>query len=71
LVVNIAGNILRPRLVGRDTQMPDGLVLLGTVGLLVGPMIAALFLAVWELYRSEFRSLLVEPLEQESSEGSR
>jgi predicted PurR-regulated permease PerM len=60
--------------------MPDGLVLLGTlggismfgaVGLLVGPMIAALFLAVWELYRSEFRPLLVEPLEQESSEGSR
>lgn len=80
LVVNIAGNILRPRLVGRDTQMPDGFVLLGTlggismfgiVGLIVGPMVAALFLALWELYRSEFRVLLAEPPEQESSEGSR
>lgn len=77
LVVNIAGNIMRPRLVGRDTQMPDGLVLLATLGglsmfgaagLLVGPMIAALFMALWDLYRSEFQTLLVEP--QESIEAS-
>ena len=78
LVVNIAGNILRPRLVGRDTQMPDGLVLLGTlggismfgvVGVLIGPMIGALFMALWDLYRSEFQTVLMEPLGQEGHEG--
>ena len=79
LVVNVAGNILRPRLVGRDTQMPDGLVLLGTlggismfgvVGLIVGPMLAAGFMSLWELFRAEFRGLLIEPPAPEATEGS-
>ena len=61
LVVSTIDNVLRPRLVGKDTKMPDLLVLLGTLGglvmfgalgILVGPIIAALFVTVWELYGS-------------------
>jgi predicted PurR-regulated permease PerM len=59
-------NLLRPRLVGRDTQMPDLLVLISTLGgigffgaggFIVGPLVAALFITFWqilaELYRPE------------------
>jgi predicted PurR-regulated permease PerM len=54
LVVGVVDNFLRPRLVGKDTKMPDLLILLSTlggiavfgpVGLLVGPIIAALFVS--------------------------
>ena len=51
-----------PILVGRDARMPDYLVLVATLGgfelmgfngFVVGPVIAALFMAVWELFGSE------------------
>ena len=51
-------NVLRPRLVGRDTKMPDLLILIstlgglgffGAVGFIVGPLVAALFLTLWEI----------------------
>jgi len=67
IVVGSVDNLLRPVLVGRDTKMPDllillstlgGLTLFGLVGFVIGPVVAALFLAVWELYRAEFRSFL-------------
>jgi predicted PurR-regulated permease PerM len=67
VVVGTADNFLRPRLVGRDTEMPDllilvstlgGLTLFGAAGFLIGPVVAALFLAVWDLYRAEFRGYL-------------
>jgi predicted PurR-regulated permease PerM len=60
-VVSTIDNVLRPRLVGQDTKMPDLLVLLGTLGglalfgapgVVAGPIVAALFLTVWELYGS-------------------
>jgi predicted PurR-regulated permease PerM len=60
LVIGTLDNILRPILVGRETRMPDALVLLSTLGgiavagfngLIVGPVIAALFLTVWTLVR--------------------
>jgi predicted PurR-regulated permease PerM len=66
-VVGTADNVLRPMLVGRDTQMPDllifvstmgGLVVFGAVGILIGPLIAALFLTVWEIYGITFRDYL-------------
>jgi len=69
LVVGTADNVLRPRLVGKDTQMPDLLVLLSTlgglslfgiVGIILGPMIATLFVAVWSLYRESFAEYLGE-----------
>ena len=58
LVVGTIDNFLRPRLVGQDTQMPDllillstlgGIVVFGPVGIIVGPIVAAVFLTVWEI----------------------
>jgi predicted PurR-regulated permease PerM len=77
-VVGTADNVLRPVLVGRDTQMPDllifvstmgGLMAFGAVGILIGPLIAALFLSVWEIYGFTFREYLPEhpPLEADGS----
>lgn len=60
-VIGTVDNILRPLLVGRETRMPDYLVLISTLGgvevagfngLIVGPLIAALFLAVWDMGRT-------------------
>jgi predicted PurR-regulated permease PerM len=62
LVIGLVDNLLRPILVGRDTQMPDYLVLLSTLGglamfgisgFVIGPLIAAFFLAVWEMFAEE------------------
>jgi predicted PurR-regulated permease PerM len=67
VVVGTADNVLRPRLVGKDTQMPDllvllstlgGLALFGLVGIILGPMIASLFVAIWGLYRQSFAAEL-------------
>jgi predicted PurR-regulated permease PerM len=58
LAVTTVDNILRPILVGRDTQMPDLLVLVstfgglaafGAVGLVLGPVIAGLFITIWSV----------------------
>jgi len=66
-VVGMADNFLRPILVGKDTKMPDilvllstvgGIVLFGAVGLVIGPIVAALFIAVWRIYRETFGDLL-------------
>jgi hypothetical protein len=77
LIVGSVDNLLRPRLVGRDTRMPDLMILLGTiggillfgiVGFILGPVIAALFITVWEIYGSAFDYALVE---SSSSRGGR
>lgn len=56
LVIGLVDNVVRPLLVGKDTRMPDYLVLLSTLGglavfgingFVIGPVIAALFIAVW------------------------
>jgi predicted PurR-regulated permease PerM len=69
LVVGSLDNVLRPRLVGRDAQMHNllilfsilgGLILFGMVGLLVGPILGALLVMVWELYGVVFRDVLPE-----------
>ena len=61
IVVGTADNILRPILIGRDTEMPDllvmlttlgGLVLFGASGIVIGPLIGALSLTVWKLWGS-------------------
>jgi predicted PurR-regulated permease PerM len=65
LVMGSVDNVLRPILVGRDTRMPDYLVLLSTLGglaafgmagLVIGPIIAAFFLSVWNMAEQEFDS---------------
>ena len=67
LAVGSVDNLLRPRLVGGDTEMPDLLILLstlgglgmfGAVGLIIGPVIAGLFMTVWEIYGSTFEDVL-------------
>ena len=63
LVIGLADNLLRPLLVGRDTRMPDYLILLATLGglgtfgvsgMVIGPLIAALFITVWEMFEASF-----------------
>ena len=63
IVIGLADNLLRPVLVGRDTKMPDYLVLLSTLGGIVlfgingfvmGPLVAALFMAFWGIFIREF-----------------
>lgn len=58
-VIGLVDNFLRPILVGKDTKMPDYVVLLSTVGgmalfglngFVIGPVIAALFIAAWDLF---------------------
>ncbi|MDM0011573.1 AI-2E family transporter [Variovorax sp. J22P168] len=60
-VIGLVDNILRPLLVGKDTQMPDYIVLMSTIGgialfgingFVIGPLIAALFMASWDLFAS-------------------
>jgi predicted PurR-regulated permease PerM len=62
LVIGLVDNLLRPLLVGKDTQMPDYLVLISTLGgisvlglngFVIGPVIAALFLTVWDIFAEE------------------
>ncbi len=59
LVIGLVDNLLRPILVGKDTKLPDYLVLLSTIGgmalfglngFVIGPVIAALFIASWGLF---------------------
>ncbi|MFA5629897.1 MAG: AI-2E family transporter [Porticoccaceae bacterium] len=63
LVIGLADNVLRPILVGRDTKLPDWLVLLSTLGGLVmvgingfviGPLVAALFVVFWQIFSNDF-----------------
>lgn len=58
-VIGLIDNILRPILVGKETKMPDYLVLLSTLGgislfgltgFIAGPVIAALFMSVWAIF---------------------
>ncbi len=60
-------NLVRPRLVGKDTEMHDLFVLFGTLGgitmfgilgIIIGPIIAALFITIWEIYGTVFRDYL-------------
>ncbi len=59
LVIGMVDNVLRPVLVGKDTRMPDYVVLISTLGglqvfglngFIIGPVIAALFIATWDIY---------------------
>lgn len=69
LVVGSIDNLLRPVLVGKDTNMHELMIFFGTLGglftfgmagLLIGPVIASLFLTVWEIYGEAFSDVLPE-----------
>jgi predicted PurR-regulated permease PerM len=66
-VVGSLDNLLRPRLVGKDTQMHElliffgtlgGILMFGVVGFIIGPIIAALFITVWDIYGVSFAAVL-------------
>jgi predicted PurR-regulated permease PerM len=57
-VIGLADNLLRPVLVGKDAGMPDyvvmittlgGMAVFGVNGFIIGPTIAAMFIAIWHL----------------------
>ena len=61
-VIGLIDNVLRPILVGKDTRMPDyvvlistvgGLALIGINGFVIGPLIAAMFMTAWQLLAEE------------------
>jgi len=69
LLVGTIDNVLRPKLVGNDTQLHElmiffstigGLLTFGFSGFIIGPIIAALFVTVWEIYGVEFKNWLPE-----------
>ena len=65
LVIGLVDNVLRPLLVGKDTKMPDYVVLISTIGglatfglngFVIGPLLAALFMAVWSLFPAAIKA---------------
>lgn len=61
LVIGLVDNVLRPILVGKDTRMPDylvlvttlgGIVVFGLNGFVIGPVIAAVFIVSWDMLAS-------------------
>jgi predicted PurR-regulated permease PerM len=77
-VIGLTDNLLRPILVGRDTRLPDYLILLATLGglagfglagVIIGPIIAAFFLSVWHMAEKEFSAMPIEPVPEPPTEG--
>lgn len=67
LITGSVDNLLRPVLVGKDTQMHElmiffstlgGIMMFGVVGMIIGPIIAALFVTLWEIYGIAFEDIL-------------
>ena len=63
--IGLVDNILRPILVGKDTKLPDYMVLISTLGgltvfgingFVIGPLIAALFMSGWDLFPAAIRT---------------
>ncbi|MDR2877363.1 MAG: AI-2E family transporter [Chromatiales bacterium] len=65
LVVGLLDNVLRPRIIGAETRLPDllifvsilgGVGMFGVLGLLIGPIIAAVMATTLDIYRYAFRA---------------
>jgi len=63
VVISNLDNVLRPLLVGKDTEMPDVLILLSTLGglsvfgisgFVIGPVVAAFFLSLWTMFGEDY-----------------
>ncbi len=74
VVIGLADNILRPLLVGRDTKLPDWLVLLSTLGgismfgingFVIGPLVAALFIVFWQIFSRDYNDENLVPEDTE------
>jgi len=69
LVIGLVDNILRPILVGKDTKMPDYVVLISTLGgiaifglngFVIGPVIAAMFMAIWDIVATSRAAIRID-----------
>jgi predicted PurR-regulated permease PerM len=67
VIISSIDNILQPRLVGRSSGLHDllvffstlgGISMFGVMGFIVGPIIAALFVSILDVYSIEFKSHL-------------
>ena len=67
LIISVIDNFLRPRLVGQFTGMHDliiflsalgGIATFGPLGIIAGPIVAAFFVTLLEIYSKEFRAQL-------------
>ena len=65
LVIGLVDNVLRPFLVGKDSKLPDYVVLISTLGgievfglngFVIGPLIAAIFMVSWEIFSASRRT---------------
>ncbi|MGY3617358.1 AI-2E family transporter [Bradyrhizobium sp. USDA 10063] len=65
LVIGLVDNVLRPFLVGKDTKLPDYVVLISTLGgievfglngFVIGPLIAAIFMVAWDIFAASRRT---------------
>lgn len=69
LVISLVDNLVRPILVGKDTKMPDYIVLISTLGglavfgingFVLGPIVAAMFISAWDIF-TKTKANLVQP----------
>lgn len=67
LIVGSVDNVLRPRLVGRDTELHDlmilfstlgGIAAFGPMGFIIGPILAAVFVTSWEIFGTAFGDMI-------------
>ena len=65
LVIGLVDNLLRPFLIGMDTKLPDYVVLISTLGgiaifglngFVIGPVIAAMFIATWDIFSTQVQA---------------
>ncbi len=77
-VIGLADNILRPLLVGRDTKLPDWLVLLSTLGglgmfgingFVMGPLVAAVFIVFWQIFCRDYTDEDLQQVKEEAPDG--
>jgi predicted PurR-regulated permease PerM len=70
LVIGLVDNVLRPVLVGKETKIPDYVVLIATLGgiaifgvngFVIGPVIAAMFMAVWDIFSTSRSRVEIDP----------
>lgn len=68
-IISLTDNILKPKLVGKDTEMHPllilfstlgGIALFGISGFIIGPVIMSFFIVLWEIYAVEFKEQLEE-----------
>jgi predicted PurR-regulated permease PerM len=69
MLISTLDNVIKPKLVGQDTQMHPLLILFSTLGgiaifgisgFIIGPIIVSFFIVLWEIYAVEFREQLEE-----------